>query len=285
MRWSVFFVLQALILAAVGWLVFSHQDHVTVLKEPPQSLAQWYKPQSKRHVWLHTMFKLRREMVALDLYAKAEDEESLQKWAAKLETDYAKIAEMVPEWTGKLDLAAMAALQSAVQEKRFGDVTDALAALGGNCKACHVDFRVVTAALYRAPDFSKIKVKGEPLSTHMRVLSRHVNEMVIAIADERPDAASAAFTNLQNAMTDLGGVCAECHKKGRQVYLNASVTQAMAELEQALETGSAKDRGRAVGTAAVLACARCHGTHRLSSDVKQLLEAPKSWAELLKHSF
>ena len=38
---------------------------------PPTSLAQWYKPANKRQVWLHNMFKLRRELQAVVEYASS----------------------------------------------------------------------------------------------------------------------------------------------------------------------------------------------------------------------
>lgn len=296
MRWSVFVVLQALILSVVFGLVYSHQDRVTVLKEPPKSLAQWYKPQSKRHVWLHAMFKLRREMLAVEMYAKAEDAENLQKWAAKLGEDYLKISEMVPEWQNKLNPAAIADIQASAREHRYGAVADALADLGESCKSCHADYRAVTAILYRAPDFSKVKVAGAgagagdgdgaiSLNAHMGALSRRVNEIVIAFGDGRQDAALAAFSHLDVEMKRLGEVCADCHKNALQSYPSAAITQAMTVLEQSLKTGTVRDQGKAIGTVAVLACAQCHGTHRLASDAKQLLGKQGSWAELLRHSF
>jgi len=40
-----------------------------------------------------------------------------------------------------------------------------------------------------------------------------------------------------------------------------------------LVTGTLKDQGRELGTLAVTACARCHGTHRLAYDSRnQLVE-------------
>lgn len=289
MRWSVFIVLQVLILAVLGGLVYSHQDQVVVLKAPPKSIAQWYKPHNKRQVWLHNMFKLRREMQAVEMYAKAEDAQSLQKWAAKLDGDYRKISEMVPEWEARLNLTALADLQSSAQEQRFGDVKEALASLKQGCKSCHTDFRAVTATLYRAPDFSNIEVSTESGATamkiHMRALSRQVNEIVIAFGDGRQDAALSAFADLDKAMNRLGEVCAACHQNASQSYPGETITRAMATLEQSLKTGSLRDQGKAIGTVAVLACAQCHGTHRLAFDARQLLGKEKSWAELLKHSF
>jgi len=286
MRWSVFVVMIALLVGASGWLVYSHQNRVIVLKEPPASLAQWYKPQSKRHVWLHTMFKLRREMLAIEIYAKDQDGDSLQKWAAKFDKDYRKIAEMVPEWSNRVDMTALAALQSSAQDHRFDDVANDLSQLRKNCKSCHADFRVVTAALYRAPDFSGLKIDADTTyKAHMANLSTQVNRINIASIDGKDDAASKAFADLTNGMKTLGDTCASCHKKDPQSYPDPTISAAMASLDQSLNGGTLKDKGRALGTLAVLACAKCHGTHRLSYDAKQLFTDQMNLRDLLKHSY
>lgn len=285
MRWSVFVVLLALIASGLGWVVYSHQNRVIVLKEPPASLAQWYKPQSKRQVWLHTMFKLRREMQAVDMYAKAQDGEAMQKWAAKLNEDYAKITEMVPEWKLRVDLIAMDTLQKSVTDKRFDDVATALADMNKNCQSCHADFRAVTATLYRAPDFSKMKVNGATdFNAHMRTLSQQVNRINIAAIDDKQDAALSAFGELSASMTQLGETCATCHKTDAQTYPNPAMSQAMTELERSLRGDVLSEKGKALGTVAVMACAQCHGTHRLSFDAKQLFKDKMSLKDLLRHA-
>jgi cytochrome c556 len=284
MRWSVFIGLQCLILLAIGGVVYIHQDRVVALKKPPASLAQWYKPENKRQVWLHTMFKLRREMLAVDIYAKSEDSKNLAKWAGKLATDYRKIGEMVPEWLNKLDLPTSDEIQNAVQENRFSDVVQGLKDLDKNCQSCHTDFRTVTATLYRAPDFAEMKIGGSvSMKSHMGALSKQVNRVMIAFIDGRNDAALSTYQSLKNEMNQLGGTCVSCHKKGSQTYPTEKISTAMTTLEQSLMTGSLKDKGRALGTLAVLACAECHGTHRLSYDMKTLLREQKNWRELLKH--
>ena len=82
------------------------EDTVT-LKSPPTSLERWYKPANKRQVWLHTMFRLRREMQAIGEYASTNDSAAnnraaMQKWIKRLDKDYNKIADMVPEWEKKI---------------------------------------------------------------------------------------------------------------------------------------------------------------------------------------
>ena len=68
------------------------------LDAPPASLEEWYKPANKRQVWLHTMFRLRREIQAIGEYAEQKDQAGMKKWISRLEKDYSKIADMVPEW-------------------------------------------------------------------------------------------------------------------------------------------------------------------------------------------
>jgi len=286
MRWSVFIVLQGLILLAIAGVFYIHQDRAIVLKKPPQSLAKWYKPENKRQVWLHTMFKLRREAQAIDIYAKAKDTANLQKWAGKLDKDYRKISEMVPEWASRVDLDALADLNESASENNFDGVTQALHELNESCALCHKDFRAVSASLYRAPDFANLKIEGaESLSAHMQSLSKQVNRIKIGFVDERREAALSALADLRMGMSNLGETCANCHKKASKSYPNEKITLALATLEQSLKTGTIKDKGRALGTLAVIACAQCHGTHRLSYDAKTLFDKKMNWGELLKHSF
>ncbi len=286
MRWSVFVVIQCLIILVIIGVFYIHQDHVIALKEPPESIAQWYKPQNKRQIWLHTMFKLRRELLAIEIYTKTKDEENLQKWAAKLNEDYHKIAEMVPEWENKLDFPTIIEIQKSIEEKRYSDISNALLDLDKSCQSCHMDFRAVTATMYRSPDFAEMKIDGsKTLISHMRTMSKQVNQIKIAFVDGRQEAALSALSELEKGMNSLGAVCGNCHKKVSKIYPNEKMTQTMANLEQSLKTGSLQEQGKALGTLAVMVCAECHGTHRLAYDAKKILSEKKSWGELLKHSF
>lgn len=287
MRWWIFFSLQVLVIGAVVLVAQMHDDHVVVVKKPPQSIGQWYKPENKRQVWLHTMFELRREMLAMESYALAEDSANLNKWAKKLDKDYRKIASMVPEWTPRLDLGALATVQNGVSESRYKDVIAALSILNDTCQSCHVDFRAVTAALYRAPDFSGLKVAdGKPLKEHMAALSRYVNRIKISFVDGRDADAIAALADLKTGIAKLGGTCAQCHKKlGEKVYPDPTLSDAIAKLEKSLRTGELKAKGQSLGMVAVLACAQCHGTHRLAFDAKMLFSEKKNWRTLLQHHF
>ena len=126
MRWSYFILVQCLLFAILGGVVYIHKDRVAIIKKPPVSLAQWYKPENERQEWLHTMFKLRREIQAVELYASNSNEIELQKWVRQLNEHYLKIGDMVPEWSKKLDLEALSRLQKNAQEHNYQAISQLL---------------------------------------------------------------------------------------------------------------------------------------------------------------
>ena len=60
-------------LFACAWIQPASADNRVSIDTPPASLEKWYKPANKRQVWLHTMFRLRREMQAISEYAEQND--------------------------------------------------------------------------------------------------------------------------------------------------------------------------------------------------------------------
>ena len=284
MRWLYFFLLQLILVGLVAGLVYLHKGKAAIVKTPPKELAQWYKPESKRHIWLHNMFKLRREMQAVAFYAEKKDIELLRKWTLQLNQHYLKIGEMVPIWDKKLDKLTLSSLQDSVIASDYRGVVDAVNTLQDNCDSCHNDYQAITALTYRAPDFSKVDIQPDlSFNSHMKILTKQVNQVKIASQDGNTQLALASLTDLKQGMDELGQVCTDCHKKDRKPYPSEQMSKTLASLEQNLQTGTLKQQGRDLGTLAVLACARCHGTHRLAFGAKELLSKEQSWQELIKH--
>jgi cytochrome c556 len=268
----------------VGGLIYSHKDRVIVIKTPPDSLAQWYKPENKRQVWLHNMFKLRREIQAVRFYSDNSDAKNMEKWATRLSEHYLKIAEMVPEWKKKINVEAINNLQKNVKTNRYKDVSQTLDNLEESCKSCHTDYRVVTATMYRAADFSSIEINPSiSFKKHMKKLTQQVNSIKIASNDKMKDIALTSLSGLKKNMIVLGESCSNCHKKDTKVYPDDTINKVIISLEKNLKTGTVKDQGKDLGTLAVLACARCHGTHRLAYDSRKTFTESPNWLELIKH--
>ncbi len=272
-----------------GILVYSHKESVKLLKLPPQSLAQWYKPQSKRHTWLHNMFKLRREMQAVKHYSETEQSEPLALWVERLNEHYTKIAEMVPEWENRLDPNALRQLTTAQQNNQFTQIGPALNELKKSCTSCHDRFRTVTALLYRAPDFKSMQLdEDHSLTESMKALMADVNEIKIEAEAGNQQHALASLGRLREGMDELGGLCTECHEHNPKPYPDETISGALNDLQLSLEsteTGpeQTKKQSRALGMVAFTACAQCHGTHRVASDTRKLLEAQAGLIKLLKH--
>lgn len=291
-RRALIITLHIILFAFIGNIIYTHTDFVNAVKMPPSSLSQWYKPENKRQVWLHNMFKLRREMQAVEFYAQNKDPLLLDKWAKRLNEHYFKVSEMVPEWEDKLSHEILANLRDQVEHNKFNEIPKTLEELGENCQSCHTDYQKQTAVLYRAPDFSQITLdlgtgsetdSAIPYTEHMDRLSRQVNQIKIASEDNMKDSALSSLSELKQGMNALGQTCSNCHKQEIEAYPSKAMTQTITQLEESLKTGTLKDQGRELGTLAVQACARCHGTHRMSYDARMQLSEKMDWGQLIKH--
>ncbi|MEN8213466.1 MAG: cytochrome c [Pseudomonadota bacterium] len=253
----------------------AHAEEKITLEKPPASLKQWYKPDNKRNVWHHNMFKLRREIQAVNEYMTAGDQPHTEKWALRLVEHYRKIAEMVPEWKDELELEWAQKLETAAREGDFEVLGRALKKLQTSCKGCHGDYRAQVAAIYRAPDFSNITVtlNGEETSylDFMKILMRDVNRIKIAAEDGDPSRAQTALKEVRAGVATLRSSCDSCHKEpeAKAYYLGKKTDELLDQLEADIDTG---ESGHTLGILAVQACAHCHGSHRIVYDLKHEIE-------------
>lgn len=269
MRQSIFITLLFFFFSSVS------ADEKITLEKPPESLAQWYKPKNKRNVWHHNMFKLRREIQAVNEYMLEKDQPHTEKWALELVKHYRKIEEMVPEWKHELELEWADKLEIASKKGDFIALKKAMKKLKSSCKGCHSDYRAQVAAIYRAPDFNKITVQLEGKETSyldfMKILMRDVNRIKIASEDGNKDKAKSSLKAVRSGIDTLRGSCDNCHKDtdAKDYYLGKKTAVLLNELEIAINKGKS---GHALGLLAVQACAHCHGSHRIVYDLKHEIE-------------
>jgi len=270
----------ALILTSGATQAESEQITLTL---PPSSLAQWYKPANKRQVWLHTMFKLRREMQAVKEYALQKNAVGTKKWSSRLAKNYRKIPEMVPEWRNKVRLDWVDKLKTAAQKGNYNQVLRAHKKLEESCNLCHQDFQALAAALYRAPDFSDHQItlqnKTVGYGKFMELLTATVNRIKIATEDLRPKVATRSLKQLNIQLKALGTNCKKCHRDEvpKERILGANTQEILKKLEESIENNKPKQTGRFLGEAAVAICARCHGAHRTLSDLRELISPIKHY--------
>jgi len=245
------------------------------LKLPPKALSQWYKPENKRQVWLHTMFRLRREMLAMHDYAEQKSQKDMEKWSQKFIKDYQSLAEMMPQWQDFLYPEQIQNLKTAVNNKQYESIPKILKKTAKSCMHCHDEYQTIATLLYRSADFSQEKVqhasKTLDYDESMAQLSDSINRINIAIKDGYFSKAEQLIQPLEQQLNDLSDGCSNCHKKdiaATDRIIGVS-KQLLPELSEQLKLNDQKQSGRKLGEFAVKVCARCHAVHRLSSDLKQ----------------
>ena len=249
------------------------------LSPPPTSLAKWYKPANKRQVWLHTMFRLRREIQAVQDYSAEGDHAAMQKWAKKLAKDYRSLPDMVPEWRDDVDLSWADRMLQAAEKNDKKNLKLALRKLKVSCKSCHKEYRAIVAATYRSPDYKKLMVpdskKGKDIKFKqaMNNLSHSVNRIMIALQDDRREVAHSSSQLLNQQLNDLGSSCQTCHKDpgSKTRILGQSTSPDMEKLWQSMKQGDTKLSQRQLGHLSVNICARCHGIHRTLAGLREMV--------------
>jgi cytochrome c553 len=239
---------------------------------PPASLAQWYKPQNKRQIWLHTMFRLRREMQAISEYVEIKDKTLLAKWINKFAKDYRAIGKMVPEWNDELELEKLEQLIGLINTNNFVEIKSYLHKLKNSCNSCHNERRAIVASLMRTPNYDDIKIKGQTYDNLMQELSLYLNRIKIATEDKRKNIAIQAVHDLKNKLNDLKTNCNSCHDRdnlAEKRILGKETNTSLDKLLNNIEQN--KPSGRLLGEFAVNVCARCHGIHRNASDLVQFI--------------
>lgn len=247
------------------------------LQMPPASLAQWYKPQNKRQVWLHTMFRLRQALQAVELYADQGNRELLLRWAEELQQRYAELPEMVPEWRENTRQALAAAV---VADARAGDVSalaESVKRLKRKCAGCHREWKGVVTALYRSPDYAEVAVpaaaglRDTEFLESMEWLADSLNRIKIGREDEQLAAARAATQRIGAQLKQLKGSCRQCHRdpQSGERILGEATWKTLADLEAALQAPhDPKQSGHHLGTLGFTVCGRCHSIHRTVSDLR-----------------
>lgn len=256
-----------------------------VIKKPPESIKDWYKPHNKRQVWLHTMFRLRREILAIEDYSQSGNVETqyaelLDKWFAGLEKDYLSIETMVPEWQTFLDKEPLEKLKAAIANRSYSQIPTHIDQLKQSCQNCHNDYQAITRLIYRSADFARIKVHNPETGRSiaydkaMENLSNTVNRIKIAMHDLRYPQAISHLEPLQAGLKHLADGCQDCHKQPKEQvdYIINSSQPILDALKVALQNKDNKQARISLGTFAVKTCARCHSVHRTTAELKELIE-------------
>jgi cytochrome c556 len=147
------------------------------------------------------------------------------------------------------------------------------------CDDCHTVYQPLVTAIYRSPYYDEIKLKGvdgktQSFEENMEQLSQSVNRILISLDDGHDAIAMQSSKNLVSQLSALGESCSTCHKDDaypKERILGKETQQRFEQLQKTLSTGKVKDSQKMMGEIAVTVCARCHNTHRITSDLRNAL--------------
>jgi len=258
-----------------------YAEPMVSLRQAPASLEKWYKPVNKRQVWLHTMFRLRREMQAIRGYAGTNDKVAMQEWIQRLDEDYNKIADMVPEWEKLTKPRLLSELKMFTEKGDIPRVGKTLKMISRTCDDCHTYYQPLVTAIYRSPSYDDINVKGmdgkaKNYKETMTSLSESVNRVLIALTDGHKTIASKSGEVLARQLKTFAESCERCHENDdypRQRILGDSMQRRLDQLQVSIGAGEIKESRKLMGEIAVTVCARCHNIHRIVSDLRDALLA------------
>ncbi|MCW8886016.1 MAG: hypothetical protein OQK12_12315 [Motiliproteus sp.] len=265
-----------IILWLPGSVVAQEESAVALVDLPPQSLAQWYKPQNKRQVWLHTMFRLRQSMQAVDYYLDANDDASLKRWSKILLDTYAKLPKMVPEWENATRQGVAKSLHQAAMDGDHQGVAKQRKRLQKFCDGCHLEWQPLVSAYYRSPDYRKVEVETKrhgvvDYPAMMQQLSATLGVLKITREDGDMPKARQAAKQLQSELDELGSSCQQCHRSesSYEQVLGKEIQQEFDRLQTALVAPhDPKKSGRPLGMIGFKVCGRCHSLHRTLGDLR-----------------
>lgn len=287
---AIFFFLGLIVYAGINaWTPSAHTEEkplkeaipeaTVTIRFPPASLEQWYKPANKRQVWLHTMFRLRREMQAIREYVETDDTAATKKWIKRLDKDYNKIADMVPEWEDAIKPRLLSELEMFAEKGDTYRAGKTLKMIERTCDDCHTYYQPLVTAIYRSPHYSELKIKmaddtSQSFEDNMDQLSESVNRILIALDDGHKDIALKASQSLTDQLQNLGTSCYSCHKDDdypRERILGKATQDRIETLQKNIKQDKVKDSQKLMGEIAVTVCARCHNTHRIVNDLRNTL--------------
>lgn len=269
-----------LLVFCISILTLAHSQEKQVnFSKPPESIKNWYQPDNKHQIWLHTMFNLRRQMQAIAEYVAYEDASHLNQWVSRFAKTYQSIGKMVPQWQDELEMEWLNKMIVAAKVGDYKTVLRAQRKIRQSCGGCHKEYKIAVAALYRTPNFDTIKVEDSntleelDISKSMNGMSNMMNRMLIALTDGYFERAQNAWEIFQHRLEDITTICHRCHKTDRQknYIMGEHMMTSFDKLSSAIAQKQAKQAKNQIAKIAVNVCAKCHAIHRTLDDIRREL--------------
>ena len=129
----------------------------------PASLDNYFPPKAQAPIWLIEMFALASPLESIEVDLQQGDIAGAKANYTAFKTQYAKMAEMVPEWKARFPMAPVEALGKALESGDPKQVGPAMGQVGQVCGSCHLANQTKAFVKYHWPDFEALKLT-DPVS-------------------------------------------------------------------------------------------------------------------------
>lgn len=235
----------------------------------PQSLDTQYPPRAKEPRWFLAMLGMGTSFSGVVTDFMESDFSHAEQGYKDFRAQYARVSQMVPEWTDRFPAGPMDALGEALKSRDPAQFMPAVETASKVCHACHVENMTRVQQKYEWDDFGVISVT-DPLSKNtvpfrvfMQILDGDLAGVQVDLAQGQVDQARQHATGLAARYGALRESCFACHDSERHYYVDSSITEMIDKLNAGLKTANV-DRGNVqelVQGIGMESCHKCHLVH------------------------
>ncbi len=247
------------------------------ITKPPQSMDQYYPPQSQAPVYLLQMFELEGAFSGIMANMQQGNFEAAQGAYQGFLAKYKELSEMVPEWKDYFDMELVEALGEALQSGDPGRIQQTMGGVGQTCGSCHRDNMLGTWYRYAWKDFHEISVQ-DPVSQqevgwkdYMYMVAGDFGGIGGALQQGQAEGARMAYQSLSSRMEGLKKACENCHESERLYYVSEDVMEILDTMgaELTKEKPNPAQIGELSGQLGMVSCRGCHLVHMPAAMVQE----------------
>ncbi len=279
-------VVVALVLATVTIFFLSAIDLTGNVPEPkqesnvlPKSLDTLYPPISGSPVYLESMMNMSRPFSGMISDVMQQDFENARGNFERFKQMYIESSKLVPEWSDHYPMEPVTQLESALNGNEPALIMPAVEELGKICHGCHLTTMVQVQQKYHWSNFADVIVtdplSGKDVSFAQLMLMMETNFSGIGndLMQGQKENAVRNFDGFAARFQAMTESCMMCHDSEREYYVDASITDMMANLKKELlssDTDHAK-AGNLLMSIGKESCSKCHLVHIPAAYAQQLM--------------
>ncbi|HSN90963.1 MAG TPA: hypothetical protein VLS93_07020 [Anaeromyxobacteraceae bacterium] len=213
---------------------------------PVAELDPHFKGGKEGHAYTLAMLELGMRMGAATTASLRDDPKRALAALRSFREQYAQVARLVPSWKDQFRDQAIGELEAAVTARADLQARRKIVArIEKSCTACHARYMFPVQARYRWGDFASATVPdsaGNGVSFHqiMLDLANTIGALRGDVESGQLDAARAEYQHLVERFGMMEMLCANCHDRPREYFIDATVKGRIFKIGGMLRRGEAR---------------------------------------------